>query len=191
MLNSPYGIFVDTSFTLYVADMNNNRIQKFMKGQTNGTTVAGNTSIPPVLLNKPTGVILDANGNLFITDSGNDRVIAHGPNGFYCVVGCSSRSDLRADRLHNPGSLSFDPYGNIYVADTDGNRIQKFLLATNSCGKCPSISHPLQERERILSLTRAFPDHTIDLIILNWHRESCLRGEEFILSVSYHLSIRE
>ncbi len=33
-------------------------------------------------------------------------------------------------------SLSFDSYGNIYVTDTGNQRIQKFVLASNSCCKC-------------------------------------------------------
>ena len=139
-LNSPCGIFVDRNFTLYVADTNNSRIQRFLFGETNGTTVASSTSNPPVSLSNPTGVILDADGYLFITDSGNNRVIVFGKNGFRCIVGCSRSDGQRADQLNSPGSLSFDPYGNIYVADTGTNRIQKFVLTSNSCGKFLSVS---------------------------------------------------
>ena len=41
MLYNPNGIFVDKNFTLYVADYNNNRIQKFELEQVNAITVAG------------------------------------------------------------------------------------------------------------------------------------------------------
>jgi hypothetical protein len=40
-----------------------------------------------------------------------------------------------ANQLSMPRHLSFDSYGNIFVVDGYNNRIQKFLLATNSCGK--------------------------------------------------------
>ena len=157
-LSGPCGIFVDRNFTLYVADTDNNRLQKFLFGTRIGTTVAGNSSKPPVLLNMPTGVILDADGNLFITDSGNNRVIASGPTGFRCIVGCSRVSGLRADQLSNPGSLSFDPYGNIYVADTNGNRIQKFVLASNSCSKCSCcFGGIVRARNQLLVKQAPFP----------------------------------
>jgi hypothetical protein len=40
-LNYAYGIFVDSCFTLYVADPDNHRIQRFWSGQMNATTIAG------------------------------------------------------------------------------------------------------------------------------------------------------
>ena len=133
MLNNPQGIFVDTTLTLYVADTNNNRVQRFLSGQKNGTTVAGNASSPPVSLNQPTGVILDGNGYLFIADCGNHRVVASSRNGFRCVAGCSGTGGAEANQLAYPRSLSFDSYGNIFVTDTNNSRVQKFMLATNSC----------------------------------------------------------
>ncbi|CAF4395719.1 unnamed protein product, partial [Adineta steineri] len=58
-----------------------------------------------------------------------------GPTGFQCLFGCTATSTFgsTADQLNRPCSLSFDSDGNIYVADTYNNRIQKLLLATNSC----------------------------------------------------------
>ena len=136
MLNNPHGIFVDINFNLYVADGGNNRIQLFQSGQLNGTTVAGNeTSSETIILNYPIAVILDADGYLFIADSNNDRIVGSGPNGFRCIVGCTGTSGSAPNQLNKPYSLSFDSYGNLFVTDRDNARIQKFLLATNSCGK--------------------------------------------------------
>ncbi|CAF1144870.1 unnamed protein product [Adineta steineri] len=127
-LNSPRGIFVDNNLNLYVADGNNNRIQKFLSGQLNGTTIPTGT----ITLNIPTAVVLDADGYLFIADCNNHRLIGSGPYGFQCIAACFGQGSL-SNQLKYPAMLSFDSYGNIFVTDSDNNRIQKFLLITNSC----------------------------------------------------------
>ncbi len=140
MLNGPRGIFVDTKFNLYVADCGNNRIQVFQSNQLNGTTVVQNATIDNITLSCPTAIVLDASGYLFITDYDNHRIIATGPIGLRCIVGCSGYGGSAANELYYPRSLSFDSYGNIYVTDTENQRIQKFFLATNSCCKYRSRS---------------------------------------------------
>jgi DNA-binding beta-propeller fold protein YncE len=137
MLFNPYGIFVDIDLNLYVADYNNNRIQLFSGGQLSGTTIAGNGV--SISLAYPTGITLDADGYLFIVDNSNNRIVGSGPNGFRCLVGCSGGGPA-SDELWGPQTLSFDSYGNMFVIDVGNDRIQKFLLATNSCGKCDIIN---------------------------------------------------
>ena len=134
-LGNPYGIFVDINFDLYVADYGNHRIQLFRSGEQNGITVAGATSLTTTIdLDYPTGVVLDADKYLFIVDYGNSRIIGSGPNGFRCIVGCAWQGKA-ADELKWPISISFDSFGNMYVADSHNSRIQKFLLLRTSCGK--------------------------------------------------------
>jgi DNA-binding beta-propeller fold protein YncE len=132
MLNHPCGIFVDINLNLYVADSGNNRIQFFVAGQVSGTTVAGNGV--SISLSGPTGITLDADGYLFIVNCGHSRIVGSGPNGFRCLVGCSG-SGAASNQLSCPVTLSFDSYGNMFVTDYVNSRIQKFLLATNSCSK--------------------------------------------------------
>jgi hypothetical protein len=135
----PEGIFVDINFDLYVADYKNNRIQLFHSGQLNATTVAGNKSLnPTITLYGPTGIVLDADGYLFIVDCGSNRIVGSGPNGFRCLAGCSG-SGSASNELSCPQTLSFDSYGNMFVTDWGNSRIQKFILLTNSCGKCEII----------------------------------------------------
>ncbi len=133
-LNSPYGVFIDINFDLYVADCGNNRVQLFHLGQLNASTIAGTGSPDFMTLLCPTAVVLDADNYLFIVDSGNNRIIGSSLAGFRCVVGCFG-SGSAPNQLSSPQSMSFDSYGNIFVVDTNNNRIQKFVLATNSCGK--------------------------------------------------------
>ena len=135
-MNNPNGIFVDTNFDLYVADRGNDRIQLFRLRQSNGTTVAGNTSPnSTITLNHPSNVILDANKYLFITDSYNNRIIGSDGKGFRCIVGCTGSPGSNFDQLSNPRSIAFDTSGNLYVVDRNNSRIQKFILSTNSCCK--------------------------------------------------------
>ena len=75
MLSTPFGIFVDTDLSLYVADYDNNRIQLFRSWTLNGTTVAGSAAPGTITLNQPTTIILDADGYLFISDRSNHRIV--------------------------------------------------------------------------------------------------------------------
>jgi hypothetical protein len=135
MLDYPGGIFVTLSFSLYVADSKNHRIQHFVHGSTNGTTVAGNGASGTFYLNYPMDVVLDGDGYLFIVDKNNHRIIRSGPYGFRCVVGCLSVSGSASNQLTYPQSMSFDSDGNIWVADTGNGRIQKFILNNFSTGE--------------------------------------------------------
>jgi len=135
MLKFPLGIFVDTNFDLYVADQQNNRIQLFRLGQTNGITVAGDTSANlTISLNNPRDVILDGNKYFFIADSSNHRIIGSDENGFRCIVACSGQGSA-SNQLSFPQSIAFDSFGNLFVVDYNNNRIQKFCLSINLCNR--------------------------------------------------------
>ncbi len=134
-LDEPYGIFVDVNFDLYVADCENNRIQLFQSGESNGITVAGNGSPNPTInLSWPTGIVLDAEKYLFIVDSSNHRIVGSSLDGFRCLVGCYGEGS-QSNRLSSPNSFSFDRSGNMFVADEANDRIQKFEYSEKSCGK--------------------------------------------------------
>ena len=130
----PGGIFVTINFQLYVADAGNNRIQLFLPGQLNGTTVAGIEAPGTIKLWYPTGVVLDGDGYLFIADTANNRIVRSGPNGFQCVGACTGAGGPTLDKLNFPTAMAFDSFGNIFVADQGNSRIQKFLV-NNTCSK--------------------------------------------------------
>jgi hypothetical protein len=134
-LDSPLGIFVDINFDLYVADYGNDRVQLFRFGHTNGVTLAGDGAPFTIELYSPRAVFLDADRHLFIVDQSNQRIIGSKSNGFYCVVGCSEDSDVTSNQLSPYISAAFDNYGNIFVADRDNSRIQKFNLMANVSSK--------------------------------------------------------
>ena len=135
-LYDPYGIFVDISFDLYVADSVNNRIQRFSSGQMNATTVAGNGTSGTIFLKTPMDILLDGDGYLFIVDSDNNRIVGSGPGGFFCVAGCLYGAGWASNQLSSPSSMSFDSYGNMWVSDSGNGRVQKFFVNNVSNGMC-------------------------------------------------------
>ena len=137
----PNGIFVDLNFTLYVADSDNDRIQRFLSGETNAVTMAGSGASGSISLSYPMSVILDGDGYLFIVDTDNHRIVGSGPNGFRCVAGCLKAPGSASTQLKYPQSMSFDSDGNIWVADRSNGRIQKFLLRISSSGPFHMLFH--------------------------------------------------
>ena len=127
-LDGPYGIFVHMNFGLYVTEYNTNKILLFEPGQTTGRKLVENN------LNGPTNIVLDIDANLYIVDSNEHRVVfvAAGEDQIRCLVGCPGN---RNTPMRFPTSLSFDSFGNILVSDTHHNRVLKFQLEINSCGK--------------------------------------------------------
>jgi len=134
-LNGPAGIFVGVKLDLYVADCENDRIQLFEAGKSNGQTVAGDRSpSPTITLDCPIGITFDAQNYLFIVDRNNHRIVGSGLNGFRCLVGCDRRNS-QSNQLSFPSAFSFDRSGNMFVVDQGNNRIQKFQYEKNSCSK--------------------------------------------------------
>jgi sugar lactone lactonase YvrE len=131
-------LFVDTnaSNTFYVADTFNHRIQMWLPGATNGTTVAGQTGVCGTGLNQfcyPESVTKDSNGNIYIADGANSRIMQWmiGSTSGVIIAGSSTYGSL-PNQLYYPYNVKLDPSGALIVADTGNSRIQKF---SNSCGK--------------------------------------------------------
>jgi uncharacterized protein YjiK len=146
-LNSPWGVAFDSSGNLYIADSNNERIRKVVLSTGVITTIAGNGSIgyngdgiqaTAAELYYPRAVAFDSSGNLFIADCDNQRIrkvilstgvistIAGNGSAGYNGDGIQST----AAALDYPCAVAVDGSGNLYIADTDNNRIRKVVLST-------------------------------------------------------------
>ncbi len=103
-----------------------------------GITVAGGNGRGNAdnQLYEPSSVCVDANGNIYVADTRNNRVMkfAKGSNSFTngVVVAGDNGNGNNADQLSAPSSVCVDASGNLYVADANNYRIQKFLPGSTS-----------------------------------------------------------
>ncbi len=126
-LNSPYGVAVDGSGNVYVADQNNNRVQLWAPGATEGVTVAGGNGLGSAAnqLRFPRGVAVDGSGNVYVTDTFNVRVQLWAPGATEGVtVAGGNGTGSAANQLNLPSSVAVDGSGNVYVTDTENDRVQ-------------------------------------------------------------------
>lgn len=76
-LSSPLDVWVDDqSNVVFVADSDNNRIQKWLPNQSSGTTIAGSGASGSASdqLSSPTSIAFDSQGNLYVCDRKNHRI---------------------------------------------------------------------------------------------------------------------
>jgi sugar lactone lactonase YvrE len=136
-LNTPYGVYVDSIGNVYIADTYNNRVQEWAPGATSGITIAGGNGMGAAAnqLNLPYAVSVDGAGNVYIADTYNNRVQKwiKSSNTIITVAGLTGDSTSAQDSAHlnKPAGLFVDKAGNIYIADQNNNRIQKWPADTS------------------------------------------------------------
>lgn len=134
MFNIPTGITVDSSGTLYVADMMNNRIRKITSGAV-VTTLAGSTSGfadgtgAAALFNMPSEITVASNGTIYVSDQSNHKIRAITQAGVVTTIagstgGFANGSGTTA-QFNNPRGLALDSSGIIYISDSGNHRIRK------------------------------------------------------------------
>ncbi|CAF3742410.1 unnamed protein product [Rotaria socialis] len=132
-LNWPKYLFVDRQQTVYVSDYNNHRVMKWNKGANEGIVIIGGQGQGNALtqLYYPNDLVIDTLGTLYVADSWNHRVMR-------CTQGDKQKQGAvivggngqgaGANQFNFPFGLSFDRHGNLYVADRDNNRVQRFSI---------------------------------------------------------------
>jgi len=148
-LRNPFGLSVDGSGNIFIADRDNNRIRKVVAATGNIQTVAGNGTFgysgdggpaTSATINVPSDVYADSAGNLFVADSFNNRIrkVVAATGDIQTVAG-NGIADFSGDgglaasaALHSPEGVFVDGAGNIFIADHSNGRIREVVAATGN-----------------------------------------------------------
>ncbi len=134
--NAPSGIAVDEQENIYIADTGNHTIRKIPNGGL-VTTIAGMPGIggtsdgyqSAAQFSGPNGLSVDHNGDLFIADGPADTIREMTPDGTVATIGGTPQITGTvgglgtAAQFDGPESIAVDFNGNLYVADTQNDRI--------------------------------------------------------------------
>jgi uncharacterized repeat protein (TIGR02543 family) len=162
---NPYGIILDGSDNLYVADVLNNRVLYFASASTTATRVYGqggafNTNnenkggLSADSLAKPTGVALDGDGNLYVADRINNRSLyfaagdsnpttadlVYGQDGSFTTQD-ANKGGVSANSLNAPYGITAAG-GSLYVSDRLNHRVLKYDLPLDATSdtSAPTVS---------------------------------------------------
>jgi hypothetical protein len=156
-LNYPFGIALDASGNLYIADSDNFRVRK-VDTSGNITTVAGDGvggytgnggPATSAELGYVTGLAIDAAGDLFISDNGNDVIrrvdgsthvittyAGTGTVGYY-----GENVSATSAQLHWPEGIAVDAAGDLFIADWYNNRVREVDSSSGLINWAAPLSH--------------------------------------------------
>ena len=141
--STPQGIAVGGSGDIFVTDNNNHRIQKF-SSTGSFQSKFGSLGSEENQFNSPNGIARDSSGNIYVAEAFNHRVQKFDSAGNFvmmfgwgvdtgssslevCTSSCQAGILGSGDgQFSSPKGIVVDSSGNIYVADSNNSRIQKF-----------------------------------------------------------------
>ena len=127
-LNFPVFVFVDEDYSVYVSELYNNRVTKWLKGAKEGIVVAIDHENPFNF--SPWGSFVDHLGTVYVADIYHDRIMRWSKGatqGDIAIAGYGCGG--KPNQLCRPSDLALDRQGNLYVVDSSYNsRIQRFNI---------------------------------------------------------------
>jgi sugar lactone lactonase YvrE len=140
----PVDITIGPPHRVYVVELDNNRVQKFLQAN---PCPASTTQIQSGIcfvtkwgsfgsgneqFDQPTGIAVDSSGRVYVADGdeSNNRIQIFKGTGVFSKILGSEGSGL--GQFKKPSDVAFDPAGRLYVLDRGNSRIQVFQLA-NPC----------------------------------------------------------
>jgi hypothetical protein len=148
-LRQPTEVAIDRHGDVFIADSGNNRVREInttgiistfagtgecQKNGNNGNkkkTIGNGGPASQASLCDPTGIALDHAGDLFISDTGHDMVREVLNGGPIVAFAGTGKPGFKGDggpavdaRLKSPTGLAIDALGDVYIADTDNDRVR-------------------------------------------------------------------
>ena len=142
-LNWPIGLDLDRQENLYIADTGNHRVRRVDHGTGIITTVAGGQSefegdsgdeslATHARLSFPIGIVVAPDGTVVISDHGNQRLREITPDHVIHALAGTGRWGFAGDGMpalqaefDGPEGLALDARGNLFIADTENQRIRE------------------------------------------------------------------
>ncbi|MEU8843089.1 RICIN domain-containing protein [Streptomyces roseus] len=139
-LDRPYGVAVDGTGVVYIADAENHRVRKVAADGTI-TTFAGTGeadfggdggAAEAAQLNGPHAVAVDSTGVVYIADAENHRVRKVAADGTITTFAGTGEADFGGDggaaeaaRLNHPVAVAVDSAGCVHICDQYNHRVRK------------------------------------------------------------------
>ncbi|RIW17478.1 hypothetical protein D0X99_07075 [Algoriphagus lacus] len=165
----PHGLTVDRENNIWLTDVGLHQVFKFSQdGQLlmklGVAKTPGNDSLH---FNLPTDVAIAKDGSFYVSDGyGNSRVVKFSPSGDYLFEwGTFGDQEGQFDIPHG---ITLDDKGNVYVADRQNNRIQKFdstgvflneIRNNEDVAQIPSVT--IDEKQNLYAIDYDFADTVI------------------------------
>ena len=122
--STPRGITLDADGNIYIADTNHYAIKKYTPTGNLLLEIGGSWGTEPGKLQEPRGIVVDLTGDIYVSDI------------FYVNKFRSDGTFIkRWGGVSNPGApgqflsaegIALDGFANVYVADSNNHRVQKF-----------------------------------------------------------------
>jgi len=153
---NPFGLAIDSSNTIYVADILNNNIRKITStgvvttfaGSKSGANGRADGSGTTATFNNPTAIAIDSSSNLFVADQFNNTIRKITPAGVVTTFAGSTISGSidgvgTAASFNWPSGIAIDSNDNLYISEYKNNLIRKITpsaVVTTIVGKTTSGS---------------------------------------------------
>ena len=123
----PAGIATDSAGNFFVADSQNNRIEKFNSA---GKLLSASTDASaPGGFQEPWDVALDKQGMIYVADTWNHRIVKLDPQLHFLTSWGYPTKPTGPDSLlslYGPRAIAFNAAGNLLVTDTGNSRVVEF-----------------------------------------------------------------
>jgi|SRR5450432_2513052 len=138
--HNPYGLGIDGSGNMYVADINNNSIRKITVSSGMVSTYCGtgaigfaNGAAAAATFHYPIACAFDLSGNMYVSDLFNNvmrKVATDGTVSTYAGSGSQgvANGETSVASFYHPIGLTVDAKGNLYVADEYNNDMRKIAV---------------------------------------------------------------